>query len=188
MTRNRKRGAYVLFIIVLVGFLLLIRSCKTEEFAPLLTRNNIQPEQVMVVAPVDSRTHLVLYQDTQTEGIASALIQDRKWSSEVAKSGSVLDDNKDGPISYRLTGYQYSNDNTCYIVYGYIHNPDITRLLIRHEPNSSVEEVEAGILDPSDQGRLWFAVIQQPITEMQMDIRGLDNAGNMIYSSLDNED
>ncbi|WP_339849316.1 hypothetical protein MKY42_05300 [Paenibacillus sp. FSL W7-1088] len=188
MTRNRKRGAYVLFIIVFVALLLLIRSCKPEEFAPLLARNNIQPEQVRVVAPVDSRTHLVLYQDTQTEGIASALIQQRKWSSKVIKSENVLEDNKDEPISYRLTGYQYSNDNTCYIIYGYIHNPDIIRLLIRYNPNSPVAEVEAGILDPSDQGRLWFAVIQQPITEMQMDIRGLDNAGNTIYSSLDNED
>lgn len=188
MKRNRKRGAYVLFIIVLVGLLLLIRSCRPEEFGHLLSRNNIQPEQVMVVAPVDSSTHLVLYQDTQTDGIASALIRHRKWSSEVIKSRSVLEDNKDGPISYRLTGYQYSNDNTCYIIYGYIHNPDIIRLLIRYDPNSSVAEVEAGILDPSDQGRLWFAVIQHPITEVQMDIQGLDNAGNSIYSSLDNED
>ncbi|MEC0123407.1 hypothetical protein [Paenibacillus pabuli] len=188
MTRNQKRGAYVVFIIVLTGILFLIRSCKTEELAPLLTRNNIQPEQVMVVAPVDSRTHLVLYQNAQSEGIASALIQIRKWSSEVIKSGSVLQDNKDGPISYHLAGYPYSNDNTSYIVYGYIHNPDIVQLLIRYEPNPSSAEVEAGILEPSDQGRLWYAVIQQPITEMQMNIRGLDNAGNTIYSTLDNED
>ncbi|UPK44926.1 hypothetical protein [Paenibacillus pabuli] len=188
MTRNQKRGTYVVFIIVLVGLLLLIRSCKTEEFDTLLTRNNIQPEQVMVVSPIDSSSHLVLYKDTQTDGIASAMIQNRRWSSKVTKSGGVLEDNKDEPISYHLTRYPYSNDNTSYIVYGFIHNPDIIRLLIRYGPDSSSAEVEAGILEPSDQGRLWYAVIKQPITEMRMDIRGVDNAGNTIYSSLDNED
>ncbi|MCG7384402.1 hypothetical protein [Paenibacillus sp. ACRRY] len=81
----------------------------------MLSENDIHSDQVMVVTPIDSRTHLVLYQNTTADGLASGLIE--------------------------------------------------------QEPE-----------------RLWYAIIQQPTTGIQLEIQGLDNGGQVIYSSQENED
>lgn len=193
MERKKKRGAYVaLYALVLAGLLLLIRSCAPQDIDSLLSEYGIPSDQVMVVTPIDSRTHLVIYQNTTADGIgiASGLVEQEPWSSQVTLPKDVLQDNLNEPISSHRSGYQMPDGKTFDVAYGYVHDPEIVKLRLRYELNSSSEEVEADILGPSNknQERLWYAIIQQPTTGIQLEIQGLDNVGQVIYSSQENED
>ncbi|MFK0522801.1 hypothetical protein ACINKY_11410 [Paenibacillus illinoisensis] len=191
MERKKKRGAYVaLSVLILAGLLLLIRSCAPQNIDSLLSENGIHPDQVMVVTPIDSRTHVVLYRNTTPDGVSSGLVEQELWSSRVTLPQDVLQDNPNEPISTHRSGYQMSDGKAFDVAYGYVHDPEITKLRLRYELNSSSEEVEADILEPSNmnQERLWYAIIQQPTTGIQLEIQGLDNGGRVIYSSQENED
>ncbi|WP_336781325.1 hypothetical protein [Paenibacillus illinoisensis] len=191
MERKKKRGAYVaLYVLVLAGLLLLIRSCAPQDIDSMLSENGIHSDQVMVVTPIDSRTHLVLYQNITADGLASGLIEQEPWSSRVTLPQDVLQDNPNEPISSHRSGYQMPDEKTFDVAYGYVHDPEITKLRLRYELNSSSEEVEADILEPSNKNeeRLWYAIIQHPTTGIQLEIQGLDNGGQVIYSSQENED
>lgn len=156
-----------------------------------LKRKRHSPEQVKLVTTIEPRTQLVLYQDLTTNNLTPALIQQKLWFSELDKLGGGLHDNPAEPLSSHISGYEKSKGKMIYIIYGYLHNADITQVNIRYEPDPASAQVEAEIVESSsDQssGRLWYAVIQQPIHEMIWDIKGLNDEGHMIYSSLHSED
>ncbi|OMF11758.1 hypothetical protein BK131_19990 [Paenibacillus amylolyticus] len=188
MTRNWKRTAYVLFFVLVALFL--IRSCGPQDIDTILSEEGIPPEQVKLVTTIETRTQLVLYQDLTTNNLTPALIQQKMWFTELARIGGGLQDNQAEPLTSHISGYEESKGKMIYIIYGYLHDADITQLHIRYEPKPVSSQVEAKIVEPSpDQssGRLWYAVIQQPIHEMIWDIKGLNDEGHVIYSSLDSE-
>lgn len=52
MERKKNRGAYIaLYVLVLVGLLLLIRSCAPQDIDSMLNENGIHSDQVMVCNP-----------------------------------------------------------------------------------------------------------------------------------------
>lgn len=191
MTRNWKRTTYVLFFVLLAATLFLISSCGPQDIDTILSEKGIPPEQVKLVTTIEPRTQLVLYQDFTTSNLTPALIQQKMWFSELARIGGGLQDNPAEPLSSHISGYEKSKGKMIYIIYGYLHDADITQVHIRYEPNLAYSRLEAKIVEPSpDQssGRLWYAVMQQPIHEMIWDIKGLNDEGHVIYSSLDSED
>lgn len=186
-TRNRKRLTYVLFLFLA---LFLIRSCGPQDIDTILSEKGILPEQVKLITTIEPRKQLVLYQDLTTNNLTPALIQQKMWFSELAKIGGGLHDNPSEPLSSHISGYEESKGKMIYIIYGYLHDADITKVHIRYEPDPASAQVEAAIIESSsDQSsrRLWYAVTQQPIHEMIWDIKGLDDKGHIIYSSLDSE-
>lgn len=191
MTRNWKRTTYVLFFVLLAATLFLIRSCGPQDIDSVLSKNGINSEQVKLVTTIEPRTQLVLYQDLTTNNLTPALIQQKMWFPELARIGGGLQDNPAEPLSSHISGYEESKGKMIYIIYGYLHDADITQVYIRYEPNLASSRLEAEIMESSsDQssGRLWYAVIKQPIHEMIWDIKGLNDEGRIIYSSLDSED
>ncbi|WP_145146235.1 hypothetical protein [Paenibacillus xylanexedens] len=187
-TSSRKRVAYVLFLVLVALFL--IRSCGPQDIDTILSEKGILPEQVKLITTFEPRTQLVLYQDLTTNNLTPALIQQKVWFSELARIGGGLQDNPVEPLSSHISGYEESKGKMIYIIYGYLHDADITQVHIRYEPNLASSRLEAEIVESSsDQisGRLWYAVIQQPIHEMIWDIKGLNDEGHVIYSSLDSE-
>lgn len=190
-TRNRKQGAYVLFFILLAGMLFFIRSCGPQDIDSVLSKNGIPPEQVKLITTIEPWTQLVLYQDLTTNGLTPTLIQQKMWSPKLTKIGGSLRDNPAEPLSTHISGHKVSDGKMIYVIYGYLHDANIPQLHRRYEPKPASSQVEAEIAEPSsDQssGRLWYAVIQQPIYEMIWDIKGLNGEGHIIYSSLGNED
>jgi|GEM_PF-4618251 len=190
-TRYRKQGAYVFFFLLLAGMLLLIRSCGPQDIDSVLSENGIDSEQVKLITTIEPRKQLILYQDFTMNRLTPALIQQKMWFSKLTQIGGGLQDNPAEPLSSHISGYQGPDGQMIYVIYGYLHDADITQLHIRYEPNLASSQVEAEIVEPSpDQssGRLWYAVIQQPIHEMIWDIKGLDDKGHIIYASLDNEE
>ncbi|WP_127547333.1 hypothetical protein [Paenibacillus amylolyticus] len=188
-TSNRKRVAYVLFFVLVALFL--IRSCGPQDIDTILSEKGIPPEQVKLVTTIEPRTQLVLYQDLTTNNLTPALIQQKMWFSELARMGGGLQDNPSEPLTSHISGYEESKGKMIYIIYGYLHDADITQVHIRYEPNLASSRLEADIVKSSSNqsnGRLWYAVIQQPIHEMIWDIKGLNDEGHIIYSSLDSED
>jgi len=187
-TSNRQRVAYVLFFVLVALFL--IRSCGPQDIDTILSEKGIPPEQVKLVTTIEPRTQLVLYQDLTTNNLTPALIQQKMWFSELARMGGGLQDNPVEPLSSHISGYEESKGKMIYIIYGYLHDADITQVHIRYEPNLASSRLEAEIVESSsDQSsrRLWYAVIQRPIHEMIWDIKGLNDEGHVIYSSLDSE-
>lgn len=187
-TSNRQRVAYVLFFVLVALFL--IRSCGPQDIDTILSEKGIPPEQVKLVTTFEPRTQLVLYQDLTTNNLTPALIQQKMWFTEMARIGGGLQDNPAEPLTSHISGYEESKGKMIYIIYGYLHDADITQVHIRYEPNLASSRLEAEIVESSsDQsnGRLWYAVMQQPIHEMIWDIKGFNDEGHVIYSSLDSE-
>lgn len=189
MTRNWKKRTFVRFFVLLAGMLFLIRACGPQDIDTILSEKGILPEQVKLITTFEPRTQVVLYQDLTTNNVTPALIQQKMWYSELSKIGVGLHDNPSEPLSSQISGYQKSKGKMIYILYGYLHDADITQVHIRYDPDPASAQVEAAIVEFSDQSsrRLWYAVIQQPIHEMIWDIKGLDDQGHIIYSSLDSE-
>ncbi|WP_338591367.1 hypothetical protein V6669_05145 [Paenibacillus sp. Y5S-9] len=156
----------------------------------MLGQNGIDFEQVKLITTIEPRTQLVLYQDLTTNNLTPALIQQNMWFPELARIGGGLQDNPTEPLSSHISGYEESKGKMIYIIYGYLHDADITQVHIRYESNLATSRLEAEIVKSSSNqssGRLWYAVIQQPIHEMIWDIKGLNDEGHIIYSSLDSE-
>ncbi|WP_145407197.1 hypothetical protein [Paenibacillus xylanexedens] len=109
-----------LFVAVVVAILLLLLNTYgfSRDLNSMLNEYNIQPEQVKVVADIDSRTQLVFYEDYATEGLSLAFAQQKRWSSELRLTGGSLYDDPSERVNTRISALKWSNKDYNTILYG----------------------------------------------------------------------
>ncbi|MCM3174250.1 hypothetical protein [Paenibacillus sp. MER 99-2] len=192
MTHMRKRGIRIglgVFVAVVVAILLLLLNTYgfSRDLDAMLTKYNIQPEQVKVVADIDSRTQLVFYEDYATEGLSLAFAQQKRWSSELRLTGGSLYDDPSERVNTRISALKWSDTDYNTILYGKIHDPDITQLKVSYDIASASTLIEANIAPLANEDRLWYVILTKPLTDVKLNMVGLNEAGAIIYTYADSE-
>ncbi|MDQ0171807.1 hypothetical protein [Paenibacillus tundrae] len=193
MTHMRKRGIRIglgLFVAALVSAMLLLLLNTygfSRDLDAMLTKYNIQSEQVKVVADIDSRTQLVFYDNYATEGLSLAFAQQKRWSSELKLTGGSLYDDPSERVNTRISALKWSDTDYNTILYGKIHDPDITQLRVSYDTASASTPIEANIAPLANEDRLWYVILTEPLTEVKLNMVGLNEAGDTIYTYGDAE-
>lgn len=193
MTHMRKRGIRIglgLFVAALVSAMLLLLLNTygfTRDLDAMLMKHNIQPEQVKVVADIDSRTQLIFYDNYATEGLSLAFAQQKRWSSELRLTGGSLYDDPSERVNTRISALKWSDKDYNTILYGKIHDPDITQLKVSYDTASDSTPIKANIAPLANEDRLWYVILTEPLTEVKLNMVGLNEAGDTIYTYGDAE-
>ncbi|MEY8743918.1 hypothetical protein AB9M62_31640 [Bacillales bacterium AN1005] len=193
MTHMRKRGVRIglgLFVAAVVSAMLLLLLNTygfSRDLHTMLSEYNIQPEQVKVVADIDSRTQLVFYDNYATEGLSLAFAQQKRWSSELRLTGGSLYDDPSERVNTRISALKWSDTDYNTILYGKIHDPDITQLRVSYDTASASTPIEANIAPLANEDRLWYVILTEPLTEVKLNMVGLNEAGDTIYTYGDAE-
>ena len=193
MTHMRKRGIRIglgLFVAALVSAMLLLLLNTygfSRDLHTMLNEYNIQPEQVKVVADIDSRTQLVFYDNYATEGLSLAFAQQKRWSSELRLTGGSLYDDPSERVNTRISALKWSDTDYYTILYGKVHDPDITQLRVSYDTASASTPIEGNIAPLANEDRLWYVILTEPLTEVKLNMVGLNEAGDTIYTYGDAE-
>lgn len=193
MTHMRTRGIRIglgLFVAALVSAMLLLLLNTygfSRDLHTMLNEYNIQPEQVKVVADIDSRTQLAFYDNYATEGLSLAFAKQKRWSSELRLTGGSLYDDPSERVNTRISALKWSDTDYNTILYGKIHDPDITQLRVSYDTASASTSIEANIAPLANEDRLWYVILTEPLTEVKLNMVGLNEAGDTIYTYGDAE-
>ncbi|WP_128100500.1 hypothetical protein [Paenibacillus sp. DCT19] len=193
MTHMRKRGIRIglgVFVAALVSAMLLLLLNTygfSRDLDTMLNEFNIQPEQVKVVADIDSRTQLIFYDNYATEGLSLAFAQQKRWSSELRLTGCSLYDDPSERVNTRISALKWSDTDYNTILYGKIHDPDITQLKVSYDTASASTLIEANIAPLANEDRLWYVILTKPLTDVKLNMVGLNENGDTIYTYGDAE-
>lgn len=173
MFKSFKTVIMVLIFSALIG-------CSSKD--DLLNENNIPPENIIETASVDNEKDIIFYDDIDTNGISTAFIVEGKsgFGYKIIKTGSFLANSADTTISYHVTNQKWSGNKNTSIIYGLINDPQITKIVITDLTKQNFIELSPQIKE-THQRRLWYVTLDKPFTSFELELRGYDAEGKLVY-------
>lgn len=165
-------------ILFLILFTLL--GCSSKE--DLLNESGILPENIIETVLIDSKKEIVIYDDINTEGISTAFLAKGAtgFGYKIIKTGSFHDTSEKSNLSYHVTNHKWSDNTNTTIIYGLVHDPQITKLIISDLTKQNFNEISPQMKEIRKM-KLWYVTLDKPFTSFKIGLQAYNTEGEIVY-------